>query len=326
MAPPTCFDSFDRLAGDWSRLLSECAMDTVFMTPQWQKVWWRELGNQVPLCLLYFNGDKGVRGLAPLARHDRTLSFVGSQDVCDYNDFLVPRGMEVPFYDALLDYLGGQQWDKLRLFCLRQDSPTLVHLPKAAQGQGYSIDITPEEVSPGVALPATWEEFLGRLSKKDRHELRRKLRRLETAGEVRWYHHSSPEDVERDMDSFFALLKRSRQDKDRFLTTEREKFFRGIGREMALMGVLRLFFLEINGERVASVLCFDYGTSRLLYNSGYNPEYGYYSVGLLIKALSIKSAIEDGKTYFDFLRGHESYKYDLGGQDRHLYTMVVTKP
>ena len=31
-------------------------------------------------------------------------------------------------------------------------------------------------------LPATWDEYLGTLSKKDRHELRRKLRRLESGG------------------------------------------------------------------------------------------------------------------------------------------------
>ena len=76
---------------------------------------------------------------------------------------------------------------------------------------------------------------------------------------------------------------------------------------------------------MATSLCFDYRGSRLLYNSGYNPEYGYYSVGLLLIAMCLKDAIELGLTYFDFLRGPEPYKAHLGGQQRSLYQMVVKK-
>ena len=50
-------------------------------------------------------------------------------------------------------------------------------------------------------------------------------------------------------------------------------------------GFFKRFFMELNGERVASAICFDYGKARLLYNSGFNPAYSYYSVGLLLKAL-----------------------------------------
>ena len=39
---------------------------------------------------------------------------------------------------------------------------------------------------------------------------------------------------------------------------------------------------------MATGLCFDYASSRLLYNSGYNLEFGYYSVGLLLNALCLK--------------------------------------
>ena len=76
---------------------------------------------------------------------------------------------------------------------------------------------------------------------------------------------------------------------------------------------------------MATSLCFDYGSSRLLYNSGYNPEFSYYSVGLLLNALCLREAIEQGIGYFDFLRGPEAYKQHLGGQQRNLYQMVVKR-
>jgi CelD/BcsL family acetyltransferase involved in cellulose biosynthesis len=42
------------------------------------------------------------------------------------------------------------------------------------------------------------------------------------------------------------------------------------------------------------------------------------------KALLIKDAIENGRTAVDFMRGDESYKYDLGGKDRVVYRVQLT--
>ena len=41
-----------------------------------------------------------------------------------------------------------------------------------------------------------------------------------------------------------------------------------------------------------------------------------YSAGLLLKALTIRHAIDEGLAYYDFLRGDEAYKYDLGAGGR----------
>jgi CelD/BcsL family acetyltransferase involved in cellulose biosynthesis len=90
-------------------------------------------------------------------------------------------------------------------------------------------------------------------------------------------------------------------------------------------GWLSLAFLDVNGRRVATTLSFDYDNSFSLYNSGYDPAYSSLAVGLLHKALCIKHAIESGETRFDFLRGAEPYKYDLGGKDVPIYRFVVRR-
>jgi CelD/BcsL family acetyltransferase involved in cellulose biosynthesis len=76
---------------------------------------------------------------------------------------------------------------------------------------------------------------------------------------------------------------------------------------------------------VSAVLAFDYDGRRLLYNSGYRLAYGHLSVGLMLKALAIKDAIEKGLTYFDFLRGPEPYKYHLGAQDATIHRLLATR-
>ena len=322
----TRIDSYQSAEGRWQPLLSMSAADTLFITPQWQRVWWDQFGNGSEMLLLSFQTDRNVEGIAPLMRRNGTISLIGSEDLFDYNDFLVSRDAETRFYPCLLDHLAGEEWDTLDFSSLSEDSPTLKYLPDLAKAQGYGVEIREEDVVPGVALPATWDAYLQVLRKKDRHELRRKLRRLSSVeGGFAWYKVSDPDEVESSLEDFFRLMRYSREVKAHFLTEPRERFFRNVAREMADAGVVKLFFLDMGGTKAAAAMCFDYGQSRLLYNSGYDPEYRFYSVGLLLKAFSIKDAIDEGKAYFDFLRGAEPYKYDLGGKDRNLYKMVVTR-
>jgi len=83
--------------------------------------------------------------------------------------------------------------------------------------------------------------------------------------------------------------------------------------------------LELEGKRVAALFCFEDDEELLLYNSGYDPQYAHLSVGLLSKATCLRGAIEAGKQRFDFLRGCEPYKYDLGGKDLPVYRCLIKK-
>ena len=318
--------SFDAAAGEWERLLSQSVANSPFQTLEWQRVWMSEVGDGASPQILKFVDGQETLGMASLRRDGDTMTFVGDEDLCDYNDFVVLPGRERPFFDALLDYLEQSGWSDLHLFSLSGESPTLTLLPEAARSRGCDVDIVQQEVCPGRQLPGEWEEYVAGLSKKHRHELRRKLRRLDTAEGVRWYSLKDTQEVDAAMGDFLQLLAMSGHDKAEFLTPQREKFFRSLASSLSREGLLSLFFMEIQGSRVASAMTFDYGGSRLLYNSGFNPEFGYYSVGLLLKALSVKSAIEDGKSYYDFLRGNERYKYHLGGIDKPIFNMVVTRP
>ena len=317
--------SIQEIQQDWLALLPQGSLDTIFVMPQWQQVWWGEFGDGAEPLLLSLPGNDGLDALAPLIRREGKITLMGDEDLYDYNDLLVTSGTEDSFYALFLEHLETEQWDSLELFPLQATSPTLKLVPDLATSRGLEVEIRQEDVCPGVELPADWDEFLSRLSKKDRHELRRKLRRLEGAGDYRWYCCQSAEEVEGKLDHFLALVRLSREDKDRFMTPKRVSFFRNVIGAMAELGTVRLFFMELEGQPVASALCFDYGGSRMLYNSGFNPEYSYYSVGLLLKALCIRDAVETGLPFFDFLRGDEPYKYDLGGKDYPLYRMVVKR-
>jgi CelD/BcsL family acetyltransferase involved in cellulose biosynthesis len=314
--------SFGDISGIWSRLLLKTAINTPFQLIEFLEIWFGELGYGNNAHILHAEGST-IEGIAPLKSEGRRFSFLGDQDVCDFADFLITPGQEIGFFNGLLDYLLDVECSSLKLFSIPEDSLTLTVLPKMARERGYKVDVCSSDVVPGMELPDTWEQFLSNLSKKNRHELRRKFRRLETVKEVVWLELTEPDEVQSAMDDFLRLLRMSGQDKEEFLTPNRDRFFRQVAYRFAEQGILRLFFLEIKGEKVSGVMCFDYGNSRFLYNSGYNPELGYYSVGLLLKAFSIRNAIEAGLNYYDFLRGNEPYKYDLGGIDRRVFNLNV---
>ena len=321
----TPITSFQEIETEWESVLQDSPADTLFLTPQWQKVWWDTFGGDRTMCGFSYPGGDGVAAIASLAKLGGTVSFIGSQDTFDYNDFPIKPGHEEGFYETLLECMDKQDFQDMRLFSLRDSSPTLEFFPEMARSRGYTVEIEEEDVTSGIALPGTWDEYLGLLNKKDRHELRRKLRRMDSQTDWKWYSVTEPAQVAERLGEFISLMRQSRADKDEFMTPEREVFFQNITQRMAELGQLQLYFLEMYDSTVATSLCFDYGGSRLLYNSGYDPEYSYFSVGLLLNAMCLKDAIDRGLAYFDFLRGPEPYKAHLGGQQRSLYQMVVTK-
>lgn len=322
----TPITSFEEVRHQWQELLGRSVVNNLYITPTWQELWWSAFQNGRSLAGFYLTDSAGqLTALASLSRSGDDFSFVGNSDTFDYNDFVIAPGAEPAFYPALLDAIdtgGGRQLD---LFSVGEDSPTLAMLPDLARARGYSVDIAEEDVAPRIELPPTWDDYLAGLSKKDRHELRRKLRRLEGHENWRWYCVSDPNEATARADTFLDLMRRSDPAKAEFLTPDRDEFFRTLIAATAAHGVLRLFFMEMDDKPVAASLCLDYDGVRMLYNSGHDPEYRYYSVGLLLHALCLRDALEQGYRSFDFLRGNETYKYRLGGRDHHLYRITLQR-
>ena len=320
-------EELDHLEPEWRDLVPRSSARTIFTSPTWLRTWWEVFGNEEmePL-LLALRNDDHLHGVAPLLRRGDSITFAGDTQICDYMDFTLAEGVEEECLATFLRALSEQRWSELVLWALPEDSLSLQLLPKVAEGLGYRVEIEMEDVCPRVSLPGSWDEYLAGLSKKDRHELRRKLRRLhEAGGEVRLEKLQTPAEIESGMEDFLRLHVISRSDKATFMTEPMQEFFRRIVRALAAEGRARLYFLLVNGIRTASIICFDSEKDLLLYNSGYDPDYSHLSVGLLSKALALEEAILEGKECFDFLRGAEVYKYHLGATDSRVYRCTVRR-
>ncbi|HEX5369690.1 MAG TPA: GNAT family N-acetyltransferase [Dehalococcoidia bacterium] len=315
-------DIDDRL----EQLLSLYPERLVFLHPAWLRTWLSEFGDSHEVVFLCCRGENST-GIAPFMRADGRLTFIGDASICDFMDVIVDPSDADAAYGDLWKQIENEEWSELELWGLKASSPTRERVKTFAGEHGYRVNEELEAVAPRLDLPATWEDYLGSLNKKDRHELRRKIRRLFDSGAgVDFDVLSEQADVVGAMDDFLDLHTRSRADKTEFMTAEMETFFRRMASAMSAEGLIRLFMLRVNSKPAAAVLCFDAGSHLYLYNSGYDPEFSNLSVGLVSKALCLRWAIENGKAGLDFLRGDEPYKYDLGAQDQQIYRLTLRRP
>jgi CelD/BcsL family acetyltransferase involved in cellulose biosynthesis len=310
-------ESFDSIYDGWKKLQESSPTSPFFSSPEWSKIWWQQFGSETKLHLGAFRQGGKTIGIAPLLVKDNVASFVGGSDICDYLDFVVMPGSEDSFFRELLDNLKAEGIKRLNLAPLRPDSTVRASLINIAPKHNWQVSCSQEDVTMELNLPPTWEEYLQLLSGKQRHELNRKLRRLNEEGDLN--HRTATDATQPDINTFLHLFRDSRQDKAAFLTPQMESFFLSVAGAMAEEKLLRLNILELDKKPVAATMCFDYRDTVYLYNSGYEPDYGWLSVGVISKALCIKDSIERHKKRFDFLKGAEAYKYHLGGQELPLY-------
>ncbi len=317
------WESLTTVAPEWSPLFNKSETQSIFLSLPWQTAWALnccDSPDEHTVLTVRDSADGSLHGVAPLHHNRGAVTFSLDYNVTDYQDILSLPSEEEAVWDTVLRHGAAEGWKSINLTGIRDDSPSTNILQARASEYGWRVDRSVWDVSPYITLPDTWDAHVQSLSKKDRHELRRKLRRLEANGDAhyRLYNHGQ-DDLSGALDDFVSLMRKSSEAKSEFLTPDRRAFLETLTRIMADADSLHLAFLDVQGKPVSATMSFFEADRLLLYNSGYDPEYSQLSVGLLLKAYDVRGAIEQGLREYDFLRGNEPYKYDLGGSDRVLY-------
>lgn len=261
-------------------------------------------------------------------RGERVVRLIGGVAVTDYLDIIAAPGHQEAAWRAILDYWAAhaEEWDAIDLRSLPPESPARRIVPRLAAERGWHSWSEIEETCPAVALPGDWETYLAHLGKKDRHELRRKLRKAENAPvAISWRLVKQAAALPAAVETFIALHQRSSADKADFMDPTMEAFFHSLPAVLGETGWLEVALLEVGGEPAAAYLSFDYHGRLYLYNSGYDPRFAEWSTGVVLLAERIQAAIGTGVPCFDFLRGDERYKYDFGGQDHFVHRVLIRR-
>jgi CelD/BcsL family acetyltransferase involved in cellulose biosynthesis len=320
----------------WNRLVDQNHSNVPFLRYGYLETWWQTHGGgewpDAQLALVTAEEAGRLVGIAPLFytpnhQGQARLMLLGSIEVSDYLDLIVEQGLLQVFVDALLPFLAGAglpAWQSLDLYNLFEDSPTLSALESAAQRPGWAQKAERVYHCPAIPLPGDWETYLAGIDKKQRHEVRRKMRRLEAADvPSRWYVVTDESTLDEEMKAFTTLMEQD-EDKARFLTPPMRLFMQSVVHWAFSEGLLHLAFLENDGKKAAAYFAFDYQNRLWVYNSGIDRAFLEYSPGWVLLGYQLQWANETGRSAFDFMRGDEEYKYRFGGIDRYLQRLTLT--
>ncbi|MBW3658088.1 MAG: GNAT family N-acetyltransferase [Actinobacteria bacterium] len=325
-----------QLRAAWEALVADDPDGTVFHTPRYLETWHRVLGQRAHARVRTVHRDGRLIGVVPEA-HERegsptgpieVIRFMGGTEVTDY---LGPVARPEDRDDVAAAYLGSLiddvDWDELVAGGLPAASGWPDAFLRHAERLGIDvIEDAHEAVCPLVDLAEGYDAYLDRLPGKQRHELKRKARKLgRDLGGVRVVE-VEDEDIDEAFDVFFGMATETETEKRGFFAKEEMRtFFRALADEFADDRVLRLHLLEVAGAPGAATVSLVQDREWGLYNSAFDQTLASHAPGMVLVGELIRMAAEEGCRMFDLLRGDEPYKYRFGAEDRELRRLTLAR-
>lgn len=329
--------AFAQLRPEWTGLLASSKSRGFFLTWEWLYTWWRHLAGDRRLYLLAVRTDDELVALAPFCVSPRfrfghvleTVEFLGSGFAgSDYLDIIAREGYEQTAVTALSAHLAKQPY-ALRLTNVKSDSLAACLSNKLHRSQWTLRDLQ-INTCPYVPLSGmTWESYLATLGSEHRYTFRRKWQRINKEFTVDWETPRSFHQCHRDLEATVALHNLrwdGRGRSDAFHTPALIAFHRDLAPLAFSRGWLRLHVLRLNGRAAASLYGFLYGSKFYFYQSGFDPAFAKYSLGLLTMGLAIQGALREQAAEFDLLHGNEPYKSHWAHLERDIRRLELFPP
>lgn len=330
-------EDWEQIKEPWNDLLSKSITHVPFLRYEFLRQWWGTCGGgeweKGELFIITAHAEENLVGIAPFfykrnKNEKPSLMLIGSFEISDYLDFIVLPEYLDQFLLGLFSFLTTsdvQEWRDIDLYNILDYSPSLPALEKAAGLVGWKTTSEILQKAPYIALPGDWETYLAGIDKKQRHEIRRKIRRLADSGHAyRWYVAEDPVTIDSEIEAFLDLMAQDEEKKEFLKPLMREQMQETMRCAFDTQ-CLHLSFLEIDGKKAAGYFSFNYLNRLWVYNSGLNRDFSVLSPGWVLLGYLLNQANEDKFEEFDFLRGDENYKYKFGAIDRAVVRMILTR-
>lgn len=291
----------------WNELLSKGPSDVIFITWQWQKVWWEVFGRG-KLLLIMAEQDGKPFAIAPLFSDDGMVYFVGSGG-SDYLDFvgdvsdtnalermLILAAEHVPHFQGFIFYH------------IREKSQTHTVLADVAKRQGWNCVDEGGMVAPMLALKEYPEQAQKSTTKRSLLSAENWFNRN---GSIKVDHFVRSEDILNHIDEFFEQhIARwgTTEFPSLFLDDSKRSFYKRLGEMATETGWFRLTRLCWEERPVAFHFGFNYRGNFFYYIPSYDVALAKHSPGQVLLRQLILRAQEENAHTFDFGLGDEEYK------------------
>lgn len=315
---------------DWRALAEQ--RGNAFITPDWFRSWeLGESGSSTPLIVAVRREDGGMAGVLPLvldqSKRPRAIRFGGA----NFGDRFVPAAApadEGAVAAAAMTALEDAGLGRYMVLLEHIDTapPWWGEMRSASVARRAEIEQQQWDVAYIDLEGLDWEGYMASRSRNFRSQIRRRDRALQKAHEVK-VRSATEATLQQDLAKLFELHDRRWQEHgESSLQIGGAKEAIGRFAEQAQrLGWLRLRLLEADGLAVAGFLGWRLGETYSFYQSGFDPEWADRSVGIVMMARTIESAIEEGASEFDMLLGDESYKQRFTNASRAVHTVILPR-
>ncbi len=331
-------EGWKRMEHEWNELLRDSAADAVFLCWEWMDTWLEVYGDGGEWLILIARNQEGrLMGVAPMmldqdvgvpGRWVRRLILLGQKadTASEYLDWILRRGSEAMVVEAFCSFIVSgriSRWDLLEFSSMRSDAPSIPLIVSEFQKRGFVISLKQTAVSPYIALPETWEAFLGAQRAKFRQRWNKFHRENRVVVKVAGKDMTVTEGM-----SLIRQLNESRWGARRqsFLSERYRRFHDRVAVQLHERGQLMMLFFEVEGQIIAGRYDFAYAKKGWSFQSGWRPEWEHCSIGKLMLTQVMQSCIELGLTEYDFLGGEASYKEDWSDGRRELVCLNAVNP
>lgn len=311
------------LKPEWESLLNQLNNTNPFCSAEFALSWWKTHPQGKLHIIVSRDKQKNLRAILPmyLTENDEMCS-LADREVSDYYEWLIDPNQSEEVLHEFGEFLRKSTVKSVNILSVPENSKTRKYFQQLGTLLKKKVTETEQDVCPVIELPETWDEYLAQIGKKQRHEIKRKTKKLTEALQPKFELVKSVKNLDKAIDDFIRLHKLSGEEKASFWTATTEAYFRQVTQSAAEKGWLKLFFLKVHSQRVATMLCFDDTHTYYLYNSGFDPaQFAGLSVGNVLTAYTIRHAIEAGRKQYNFLRGDEEYKFRFGATQQPIFDL-----
>ncbi len=323
---------FLKLQADWERLFDANPRHSPFLAWGWVDAWLRHIAKDHELQVVTWEDDEGVvQFILPLHRlsNSRDVVLVCSYGAdcsdhlgCICSPDLEGRSAELTA-DAIARYF--DRGERVSFGFLDGTVTYHTELRAALEASNRSVRVRQAAPCPAAELPASWDEYLGRMSSNFRSQVRRAYRKISGADQPEF------QSVDPSHAASFASdlirLNRSRlQSKGDTSSLEQahfREFLADVVPYMAKRGLAWMDSIVLDDEVLACALNLVHGRTVSFYMGGFDDNASRYRPGNALFAHVIQRAIDLGCDRYDFLRGDEPYKYRWSAVDAMTHSVVV---
>lgn len=322
------------LEEDWNRAVEASAFDSVFGTHEWFSSWGGAyLGRNSPLVVTAC--DRGeLIGILPLMMERRIL--LGSKKIfirsmtnehsCKF-DFILNTRRAPEVLEEMMTFISrNYNWDFMILSHVPADSASLSILKDLEGKSHYKIHVVADMESPYVELRGSWNDYLGRLDGNFRRNIHQFERRLEKKGSVALNCFETPDDSGGCLSAALAIEQMGWKGSAGTAIADSEdhtRFYRELADRMSRKGHFALYFLSLNGEKIAFDYCLRYKDRINMMKTSYDPSYKKLAPGKVLRKKVLEGNFRTPYRIYDLLGAREQWKTRWTSSAQKLVRVLV---